>query len=205
MKFKNDNEEIPRLNLNLKGSTQPALRGFDNSKILFHIPFWQLKTSNFKEKKNKIIDLLKDYPEEKTGTKDFFTNRHNINKENVIPKFVNILSNEIKQISKEFQNDFAITDIWSVSYETGDYQSPHNHGSTGMSAILYLDLPNNAPYTSYIQPWTDIKLDGTRTKTLEIDEGDIIFVPSFLLHFSEPNKSDSIKRIVSWDIKLLNA
>ena len=97
LKFKNDNEEIPRLNLNLKGSTQPALRGFDNSKILFHIPFWQLKTSNFKEKKNKIIDLLKDYPEEKTGTKDFFTNRHNINKENVIPKFLISISNEIKQ------------------------------------------------------------------------------------------------------------
>ena len=98
MKFKNDNKEIPRLNLNLKGN---------NSKILFHIPFWQLKTSNFKEKKNKIIDLFKDYPEEKTGTKDFFTNRHNINKENVIPKFVNILSNEIEQICKEFQNDFV--------------------------------------------------------------------------------------------------
>ena len=62
-------------------------------------PFVSVIIAAHNEDKNiaSCLDSLinQDYPEEKTGTKDFFSNRHNINKENVIPKFVNILSNEM--------------------------------------------------------------------------------------------------------------
>ena len=172
---------------------------------LFEVPFWHMKVSNFEKKKSQLIDLLKDYPDKKTGLQKFYTNKQIVKENDYYQKFSSIMSDEITLFAKALKSDLEVTDVWSVSYKTGDYQTTHSHNSTGISAILYLDLPRNASYTSYIQPWTDIKLDGTRTKALEIDEGDIIFVPSFLLHFSEPNKSDSIKRIVSWDIKLLNA
>ena len=32
-------------------------------------------------------------------------------------------------------------------------------------------------------------------------EGDIIVVPSFVQHFTQPNKSKKQKRIISWDMK----
>ena len=105
--------------------------------------------------------------------------------------------------SKEIKTDFAITEIWSISYDKGDNHSPHNHGSTGLSGILYLDLPKDSPETVYIQPWNDYVDDTVKYVRISITEGDIIIVPSFVMHYSKPNKSNSKKRIISWDMKIL--
>jgi len=156
--------------------------------------------------------MLEDYPEHRDvgernywvrSTQNFSSNRDNGNKQEMISKFVNIMKDEIQEISQEIKSDLAITDVWSASYETGDYHIPHNHSSTGISAILYLDLPKDGPCTTYTQPWSDIFSDKTIHVPLSILEGDIVFVPSFVVHFTEPNKSDSVKRIVSWDMTIV--
>ena len=42
---------------------------------LFNIPYYTLPTLNFKVKKKKLTNLLKSYPEKKTGIQPFSTNR----------------------------------------------------------------------------------------------------------------------------------
>ena len=170
---------------------------------LFNIPFWGIRIINFEKKKKELVKLLESYPEEKKGLQEFATNRPS-NRFGLGEKFFSIMNQELVAFSKEIKKDLAIIDIWSVSYDTGDSQSAHNHSSMGLSGILYLDLPKDSPETTYIQPWTDHEIDSVPYIVVPIVEGDIVIVPSFVLHFSGPNKSKSKKRIVSWDMKIVN-
>ena len=170
---------------------------------LFNIPFWKMQTINFEEKKKELIKLLESYPEEKKGLQEFATNRQS-DRSGLVEQFGSIMNQELEDFSKEIKKDFTIHEIWSITYGKGDHHISHNHGSWGLSGILYLDLPTGSPVTSYIQPWNDYENDTIQHVKISIVEGNIIIVPSFILHFSEPNKSNSKKRIISWDMKILD-
>ena len=116
---------------------------------------------------------------------------------------VNILEEELTMLSEKLGKDIRIDDAWSVSYKKGEYHSVHNHGSVGLSGILYLDQPKDAPMTNYMQPWNDYFTDRTVYYPIPVQEGTIVVVPQFIQHFSEPNKSKKIKRIISWDMSIL--
>ena len=170
---------------------------------LFNIPFWKIQTINFEEKKKELNKILKSYPEEKKGMQEFATNRQS-DRSGLVEKFFSIMKQELEDFSREIETDFAITEIWTVSYDKGDWQGMHNHGSLGLTGILYLDLPKDSPVTFYLQPWNDIEDDTVQYLPVPIVEGDIVIVPSFVLHFSKPNKSKNKKRIISWDMKLIS-
>ena len=165
---------------------------------LFNIPFWGIRIINFEEKKKKLVKLLESYPEKKEKYDEmkegeFATNR-STDRSGLVEQFASIMKQELEDFSREIEKEFAIIDIWSVSYDKGDYQSIHNHSALGLSGILYLDLPKDSPETTYMQPWTDHETDTIRYVEVPIVEGDIVIVPSFVLHFSEPNKSKNKKR-----------
>ena len=171
-------------------------------KTLFNIPFWEMQTINFKKKKKDIVKLLKKYPEEKKEFQDFYTNRQ-INTKGLVEGFADIIKEELTLLAeKSFQRDIGITDCWSLSYDKNDHHLPHNHSSTGLSGILYLDLPKESPVTTYIQPWNCWIDDVTLYHSIPITEGTIIIAPSFVLHFSAVNKSKDKKRVISWDMKI---
>jgi len=167
---------------------------------LFNIPFWGIRIINFEEKKKKLVKLLESYPEGKKGVGEFATNQGSVT--GLVEQFASIMKQELEDFSREIKKDLAIIDIWSVSYAQGEYQSAHNHSALGLTGILYLDLPKDSPKTTYIQPWHDHETDTVRYIEIPITEGDIVIVPSFVLHFSSPNKSKNKKRIISWDMKL---
>ena len=172
-------------------------------KSLFNVPFWPLHIKNFKEKKKKLIKLLESYPEEKRDLQEFFTNRQS-NKSGLVGGFESIMSEELEVFRIELKSiqekNIAITHVWSVSYVQGDSQTLHHHGITGLTGILYLDLPKDSPSTLFLQPWNDITSGNTWFATNPVVEGDIIIVPSFVLHLSPPNKSENKKRVISWDM-----
>ena len=169
---------------------------------LFNIPFWQIKIINFEEKKNELTKLLESYPEERKGLQEFATNRQ-IGPSDLINGFFSIMNQELEAFSREIEKEYTITDLWSLSYNRGDFHPAHNHSSMGLSGILYLDLPKDSSETTYIQPWNDYENDTVSHMAIPLVEGDMIIVPSFILHFSNPNKSENIKRIISWDMKIL--
>jgi hypothetical protein len=113
------------------------------------------------------------------------------------------LADEFDMLSKRIKKTIMLEDIWSVSYKKGDYHTPHDHGTVGLSGILYLNMPKDAPVTQYIQPWNDWQTDRTNYYPLPVKEGDIVVLPRFIRHFTEPSKSKKIKRIISWDMTLV--
>lgn len=168
---------------------------------LFRIPYWTIPTLNFSTKKKQLTNLLRSFPDRKHGIQTFETNRQN-QRQGLQQEFVKILGEELNMLSTKLKKDIEITDIWSVTYKNGDYHTPHNHGSTGLSGILYLNLDKKAPVTTYLQPWNDWYSDRTIMYPLPVQEGTIVVVPQFVTHFSEPNKGKKIKKIISWDMKI---
>ena len=159
----------------------------------FKIEFLTIKTKNFLKKKKLIIKELKKYPEERQ--RNFNSNRGN---GKLSRPFSKIFGEELSQINS---NGITLTDTWSVTYEKGDFHSPHNHGSIGFAGILYLDLHKNSPRTTYIQPWNNEK-DKSLLYTPKVKAGDIIIVPKFIFHYSEVNFLTFKKRIISFDFLL---
>lgn len=169
---------------------------------MFQINYWKGTVLNFKEKKLKLKTLLKNYPEKKHGIQTFSTNRQ-VDRSGFAEAFTNLFKDELGLLSQNIKKDLYIEDIWSVSYKSGEFHTPHNHGTTGLTGILYLDMPKDSPSTSYIKPWNDEYSDRTVYYNMPVKEGDLIITPRFLNHFTLPNKSKKIKRIISFDIGML--
>ena len=111
------------------------------------------------------------------------------------------LYESIKKYKSQVKNAW-LTDVWSVSYEKGDYQATHNHRSTGLSGILHLENPSDGPNLNIMMPWNDWIHDTTKYYSVKYKVGTMVVMPSFLLHSSEPNLSNERKRVVSWDMRI---
>jgi len=86
-------------------------------------------------------------------------------------------------------------DIWTVVYDENDYQTPHTHGPIGWSGILYYEYDAKQPSTVFIQPWHNIKTGLTSMRSLDTQEGDMIFFPSFVMHFCPANHLKKKRKI----------
>ena len=169
---------------------------------LFKIDYWKISIKDFEIKKKQLIELLKEYPESKQGIQFFNTNKQN-NRDKLSERFSNIIIDELKEFSQNIKKNIIIEDVWSVTYNLGDYQIPHNHGSKKLTGILYLESNQELPLTCFIQPWNDIEKDLSVIYEMPAKEGDLIIFPSFVNHFSPPNKYKQNKRIVSFDMKIV--
>ena len=162
----------------------------------FKIEFLTIKTNNFKEKKKLIKRELKKYPEKRFN--NFYSNRDSNKLSGALLK---IFKEEFDQISQHHGRILNFYSSWSASYDKGDYHIAHNHGSVGYAGIIYLDMHKKSPVTSYLQPWNN---DQDRSMIYEppAQEGDIVIVPQYIVHFTRPNPVSFKKRIISFDFKL---
>ena len=62
-------------------------------------------------------------------------------------------------------------------------------------------MKKDSPKTTYIQPWNNEK-DQSVLYTPDVVEGDIMIVPQFVTHYTEPNKIYFKKRIIAFDFIL---
>mgnify|MGYP003136186736 FL=1 len=162
-------------------------------KAPFKINFLTIKTEGFFLKRKEINKKLKKFPEKRYA--NFHSNRQKCTMEK---DFVKIFEDEFLKISKYFQSQMNLESCWSATYSKGDYHVPHNHGSTGYCGILYLDMHKKSPSTVYMQPWND-DFDNTLLYEPSVEEGDIVIVPKFVVHFTRPNLVSFKKRIISFD------
>ena len=176
-------------------------------KTLFDIPIWIKEVDNFDYKKSELDKELSKFPEMRNDTNTFFSNR-NTDRNGLSKSFGNIMSKELLELYssvKKYKSEIRevlITDVWSVTYEKGDYQATHNHRSTGLSGLLHLENPSDGPNLNIVMPWNDWINDTTNYYSVKYKVGTMMVMPSFLLHSSEPNLSNERKRVISWDMKI---
>ena len=68
------------------------------------------------------------------------------------------------------------------------------HTDCQWTSVYYLDLPDLAPKTQLVSPW-----DNKTIIKLDIQEGDVITFPSFVIHQAPKNENNKTKTIVSFN------
>lgn len=171
---------------------------------LFEIPFFKLSCSNWKQKKKELYKLVKNQELARHEHNIFLTSK-NVpfnNTDDYINKFTNLFAEEFTKFAKKCNyKTLRFKDIWTVVYDENDYQTPHTHGPIGWSGILYYEYDAKQPSTVFIQPWHNIKTGLTSMRSLDTQEGDMIFFPSFVMHFCPANHLKKKRKIISWDLQ----
>ena len=168
---------------------------------LFSINGYRVKIKDWSEKhRDRIIDLV---PEEqkKVNTLDriHYSDYHSNEKPPYYDELLKILRPYLEGFLKENGLNYIAT-LWCQKYKAGDCHSPHDHGSTGFSAVLYAKLhPDVHPSTEFFSPFPTES--GHKTNiSLKVEEGDLIIFPAHLLHMAPPHYSDKMRVIFSFNL-----
>lgn len=89
--------------------------------------------------------------------------------------------------------ELVINKIWFQQYFKDDVHNWHIHGDCQFTGVYYVELPYNAPKTQILDPISKKIIE------LEVDEGDIIFFPSFIIHTAPKILENTRKTIISFN------
>ena len=95
-----------------------------------------------------------------------------------------------------------LTDMWYQKYYKGVQHSFHNHGHSGWSSIIYVEFDHKKhEATRFISPFNNVWNGNLEMYTPPVREGDMVIFPSTLAHEAPPNKSDTRRTIVSYNMQ----
>jgi hypothetical protein len=86
---------------------------------------------------------------------------------------------------------YSIGSCWFQQYKMGDYHDWHTHGECMFANVYYVELPEGSPKTTFLHNGEEFSID--------VQEGDILTFPSYLVHRSPPNQIDSLKTVISFN------
>jgi hypothetical protein len=86
-----------------------------------------------------------------------------------------------------------INELWFQQYFTNDKHGWHTHGSN-FTGVYYLELPDTAPQTQLINPFTQ-----TDIIIPDVKEGDILIFPSYVIHRAPKITDNFRKTIISFN------
>tara|TARA_Y100001963_G_scaffold131050_1_gene187937 strand:- start:228 stop:818 length:591 start_codon:yes stop_codon:yes gene_type:complete len=183
---------------------------------LFTINVYKTKIKDWSEKhRDRLLDLVPKessrklvQPGQWTDSMDY-TDYHAWSNQAVEkPPYYDELMKVLKPYLEEFfssgnykssyQNTGTtqIHEVWCQRYKSGDYHSPHDHGSIGYSAVLYAKLdPDVHRSTEFYMPFPT-EQGSKRSQSLMVEEGDLVIFPAHLLHMAPPHCSEDKIRVI---------
>ncbi len=196
--------------------TELIAKKFSNQEVsvkpIFSIPFFTVsKLSNWQQKKNNLLKILKDYQNKVIKTNDVLSSYISKDDGNwyneFIEKISEILDEELHLIyevfgSEKYPNKKAnILDAWFQEQKQNMYHGPHNHGMSGLAVICYLEYDENehSP-THFISPYHDTLNGYFLNHSEKVSEGTMLIFPSNITHYTEPNKSSKSRIIFSMNV-----
>jgi len=167
---------------------------------LFEYSLYQYKIDDWNFKKKGLLKRLKEEKFYRTELQNFETDRKT-SKKSYLHYFQDLIKPQLFEFCQEAQVTCSMTDCWAVRYQKGDYQTVHNHRSWGFSGILYVDFnPKVHTPTVFVAPWQNPRSDTTILARPVVEEGTIVIVPSYTLHYSAPNQVRKQRTIISFDL-----
>lgn len=89
-----------------------------------------------------------------------------------------------------------MSELWFQQYHKNDTHGWHIHGSN-FTGVYYVELPKNAPVTEFVIPYEQNKIS-----QFDVEEGDILIFPSYVIHRAPPVINADRKTIVSFNLNL---
>lgn len=109
------------------------------------------------------------------------------------------LFKELSQVFLKFGfKKFTVHNIWFQQYIESCSHTWHNHADCHYTCIYYLEFPQSAPPTQFINPLTDQDIF-----QVEVKEGDILIIPSMIKHCSPPISTNIRKTIISFNVSVV--
>jgi len=102
-------------------------------------------------------------------------------------------------LTKLGYDEYAIDELWFQQYVYNGYHGWHAHGSS-FTAVYYLELDKHAPKTELIEPYMH-----NRKIVADVQEGDLLLFPSFVIHRAPRVIVDTRKTIISFNINFYSA
>lgn len=169
---------------------------------MFSIPVFEYQVNDWQNKKNQISNYINESLLTRGEHENFYSDRHT-NNNSYLGEFNRIFQDELDQFFSDLGTVGNIIAVWKVNYTKGDFHQIHNHGSTGYSGIIYFDYDDEVHTpTQFVDTDNDPITDRTRLACNQGSlEGDIVIVPSKVLHFTYPNNSDKLRSILGFDIR----
>lgn len=164
---------------------------------LFSIPFYQFKIKNWHEKKQKLKNLMHS---ENVDLVSNVKTSWKPNQSGNILEIKKILKDELNKFKLTSKSKFDITQVWFQEYENGMDHSAHIHGVLGYSSIIFIDFCEEHDSPVFISPYICSIRGNHIMVSPKVNEGDIVFFPSNILHFAPPNKSNSKRIICSFNM-----
>jgi len=117
------------------------------------------------------------------------------------------------EVNEKSFNGYTIDKIWYNTYEKNTYQERHDHFPHHFSMIHYVEFDSKEHFgTKFFNPHllsTQFLPEQISNRMVQqvkefddIEEGDIIFFPSFVQHLVKPNKSNKRRITVSLNLNL---
>ena len=166
---------------------------------MFDIPVFQIQCYNWGHKKQQLLDIVGNL-----GRHRFvYTDYHQLPTLDYTEQVHQILSDEIYQFSNVFNlKEVRVKRAWFERAEQHDYHHVHSHGSTGFSAVCYInyDKTEHTP-TCFIAPFKNWLTGTDLVYVPEVDQGTVLFFPSAIMHYTEANQSVKTRTIVSFNLQ----
>tara|TARA_R100000742_G_C4279116_1_gene102948 strand:+ start:1290 stop:1859 length:570 start_codon:yes stop_codon:yes gene_type:complete len=112
-----------------------------------------------------------------------------------VKQFLPFLNKQIYIMIKPlgFEN-FNLPELWYQQYLENGKHGWHVHGGN-YTGVYYLEMPKESPKTQIVDPSNmDNIID------LNVQEGDFVIFPSFVIHRAPKNKSHKRKTIISFNV-----
>ena len=164
--------------------------------IAFSVPIYKYKVTNWETKKKKLLNLFNSFQHKVVG--NVITSPLDVK--------TDILLDEIKLFEEELNINLYSTEVWFQKYEHNMDHAVHHHGAMGFSSVCFIEYDKNAHKpTTFISPFANYITGNLEKYEPDVEEGDIIFFPSNLLHYAPSNLSNEIRTIVSFNLKIGNS
>ena len=104
--------------------------------------------------------------------------------------------------------EFVVTNLWTVRYKEGDYQSWHTHPQCALSAVLFLEVPDSINPDTFPDGMLHLLSNGNYDEhTLEINHsyyvkpepGLVILFPASLGHMAYPFRGPGKRTVISFN------
>ena len=177
-------------------------------------------TSNFYAKyrapnSDELINKINTYTEESVDNSAFSWGSKSSSDK--IPlkwqDFMDLLKPSLKLFAEEFEVNFNFTlkNPWINLYKRGDHQEIHDHHGSHLSSVFVVNDDENFS-SFYFNDRYSIGMSKAVAKiinfkpsyTVQLNAGDIMFFPSYMMHGVSPHKSDVIRKTLSFNFDIDN-
>lgn len=176
--------------------------------IPFFIPISHTKVANWKEKKNKLIENLKDLKKIDDKSEFINTDFYDFIGDKIDAQ--NIFKEEIEKFCNSIgAKDYNVNKSWIEDQDKNMIHTAHNHGALGYSSVCYVNYDKEVHRPlKFVSPFNNWKngthMDWTpEDDNIIIEESSIIFFPSLLLHYTFPNTSNKKRTVASFNFEII--